>query len=135
MCWSREPRFSKRAAKAAHIMPAISLASADDLNLGEDLPARRYSHVRKQSTASLIPEAAQIALLCGIDELSSLLRQTWLYRQTLKGPVPERIQAYTDDHRVRVLQDADALMRGRFRLAGHSVDIRQGSIFDQPSPG
>ena len=25
-------------------------------------------------------------------------------------------------------------MRGRFRLAGHAVDIRQGSIFDQPAP-
>jgi uncharacterized heparinase superfamily protein len=41
---------------------------------------------------------------------------------------------YTDDHRVRVLQDADSIMRGRFRLAGHAVDIRQGSIFDQPAP-
>ncbi len=64
----------------------------------------------------------------------SLVRQTWFYRQTLSGPVPGRIHAYTDDHRTRVLQDADALMRGRFRLGGQAVDIRQGSIFDQPTP-
>jgi uncharacterized heparinase superfamily protein len=83
---------------------------------------------------SLLPEAARVALERGFDELAILLRRTWLYRQTLTGLVPDRIHAYTDDYRTRVLQDADALMRGRFRLAGHSVDIRQGSIFDQPAP-
>ena len=115
-------------------MPAISLASADDLGLSQNLPAGRFSHVRKPSPMALLPEAARVGIERGFDELAILLRQTWLYRQTLKGPVAERIHAYTDDHRVRVLQDADALMRGRFRLAGHSVDIRQGSIFDQPPP-
>jgi uncharacterized heparinase superfamily protein len=115
-------------------MPAISLASADDFGLTDDLPSGRFSHVRKPSPVALFPEAARVAIERGFDELAILLRQTWLYRQTLKGPVPGRIHAYTDDHRVRVLQDADALMRGRFRLAGQSVDIRQGSIFDQPSP-
>ena len=115
-------------------MPAISLASADDLNLTDDLPVGRYAHVRKPSHLSLLPEAAQVAIERGFYELAVLLRQTWLYRRTLKGPVPERIHAYTDDHRTRVLQDADALMRGRFRLGGQSVDIRQGSIFDQPPP-
>jgi uncharacterized heparinase superfamily protein len=115
-------------------MPAISLASADDLNLTEPVPPGRYSHVRKSSTASLLPEATRVAIDRGLDGLAILLRRSSLYRQTLKGPVAERIHAYTDDHRVRVLQDADALMRGRFRLAGHTVDIRQGSIFDQPFP-
>jgi uncharacterized heparinase superfamily protein len=115
-------------------MPAISLASADDLNLTEPVPPGRYANVRRPSAASLLPEAARVAIERAGDELAILLRQTWLYRQTLKGPVPERIHAYTDDRRVRVLQDADALMRGRFRLAGHTVDIRQGSIFDQPPP-
>ena len=115
-------------------MPAISLASADDLNLTDDLPVGRYAHVRKPSPMALVPEAARIAVERGLDDVASLVRQTWLYRQTLKGPVPERIHAYTDDHRTRTLQDADALMRGRFRLAGQAVDIRQGSIFDQPAP-
>ena len=115
-------------------MPAISLASADDFDLGEYLPPGRFSHGGKPSAVSLLPEAAQIAVERGFDALAIQLRQTWLYRRTLTGPVPDRIHMYTDDHRVRVLQDADALMRGRFRLAGHAVDIRQGSIFDQPAP-
>lgn len=115
-------------------MPAISLASADDLGLNGDLPPGRFSHARNPSQAALLPEAARIAVERGFDTLAILLRQTWLYRQTLTGPVADRIHAYTDDHRVRVLQEADALMRGRFRLAGHAVDIRQGSIFDQPAP-
>jgi uncharacterized heparinase superfamily protein len=115
-------------------MPAISLASADDLNLPDELPKGRYAHVRKPSPMALVPEAARIVLARGIDDAMSLVRQTWFYRQTLSGPVPSRIYAHTDDHRTRVLQDADALMRGRFRLAGQAVDIRQGSIFDQPAP-
>ena len=115
-------------------MPAISLASAADLNHGDDLPAGRYAHVRKPSPMALVPEAGRIVLAQGCDDVMSLVRQTWLYRQTLTGPVPARIHAYTDDYRTRVLQEADALMRGRFRLGGQSVDIRQGSIFDQEAP-
>ena len=115
-------------------MPAISLASAADLNHADDLPVGRYAHVRKPSPMALVPEAARIAIAQGCDDVMSLVRQTWFYRQTLSGPVPVRIHAYTDDHRTRVLQDADALMRGRFRLGGQAVDIRQGSIFDQPAP-
>ena len=115
-------------------MPAISLASADDLSLTDDLPPGRFAHVRKPSIAMLLPEAARIALERGFDELAVLLRRTWLYRQTLTGDVADHIHVYTDDYRTRALQDADALMRGRFRLASHSLDIRQGSIFDQPAP-
>lgn len=115
-------------------MPAISLVSADDFGLNGDLAPGRFAHVRKPSPTALFPEAAKVAVERGFDQLAILLRQTWLYRQTLIGPVSDRIHAYTDDHRVRVLQEADALMRGRFRLAGHAVDIRQGSIFDQPAP-
>ena len=115
-------------------MPAISLASADDFGLNGELPPERFAHVRKPSAAALFPEAAKIGLERGFDALAVLLRQTWLYRYTLTGPVPDRIHAYTDDLRERALQDADALMRGRFRLAGHAVDVKQGSIFDLKPP-
>ncbi len=115
-------------------MPAISLASAADLNHADHLPVGRYAHVRKPSPMALVSEAARVAIGVGLDDVMGLVRQTWFYRQTLNGPVPQRIHAYTDDHRTRVLQDADALMRGRFRLGGQAVDIRQGSIFDQPAP-
>src|SRR5262245_2636073 len=117
MSWSQARRSSRKAAKAARIMPAISLASADDLGLTESLPPSRYAHIRKPSTATLLPEAARIAIERGFDELAVLLRFTALYRQTLTGPVAGGIHAYADDYRARALQDADALMRGRFRLA------------------
>jgi uncharacterized heparinase superfamily protein len=115
-------------------MPAISLASAADLTQARDLRAGRYAQVRKPSPMALVPEAVRVAIAQGCDDVMSLVRGTWFYRQTLTGQVPVRIHAYTDDYRARVLQDADALMRGRFRLGGHAVDIRQGSIFDQKPP-
>src|SRR5690349_14109039 len=86
-------RCSRKAAKAARTMPAISLASADDLGLTENLPPGRYSHVRKPSTATLLPEATRIAIERGFDELAVLLRRTWLYRQTLSGAVADQIHA------------------------------------------
>jgi uncharacterized heparinase superfamily protein len=115
-------------------MPAISLASAAELQLTDDLPAERFSAARKPSQKDLLPQAVRVVLRRGLTAAAVRLRRTSLYRRTLLGPVPDRIHVYTDDHRPRELQDADALMRGRFRLAGQSVDIRQGSIFDQPAP-
>jgi uncharacterized heparinase superfamily protein len=115
-------------------MPAISLASADDLNLGEDLSPDRFADARKPSRSALLADAARVVCALGCKAAAARIRGSWLYRQTLGGPVAERIAAYPDDLRPRVLQDADSLMRGRFRLGGQAVDIREGSIFDQPSP-
>jgi uncharacterized heparinase superfamily protein len=103
-------------------MPAISLVSADDPSFGEELTPERFAGIRKASARELLPHAARVALARGLRALAIRLRRTGLYRKSLAGPVPERIHFHTDDHRPRVLQDADALMRGRFRLGGYSVD-------------
>jgi uncharacterized heparinase superfamily protein len=61
-------------------------------------------------------------------------RRTWLYRQLLKGKMPDRIRFYPYDTLPRKLEDADTLLRGRFRLAGDMVDVADGSVFDKPAP-
>jgi uncharacterized heparinase superfamily protein len=52
----------------------------------------------------------------------------------LKGPLSDRIAFHPYDGLTRKLEDADALLRGRFRLAGHMIEVREGSIFDKPAP-
>lgn len=48
--------------------------------------------------------------------------------------MPYRIVFYPFDALPKRLEDADALLRGRFRFAGEPVDITQGSVFDAPAP-
>ena len=48
--------------------------------------------------------------------------------------MPERILLHPDDPFPHRLEDADALLRGRFRFAGETVDVQIGSIFDVPPP-
>jgi len=115
-------------------MPAISLASADDLGLPEESQPRRIARAHRTSPRGLIPEAARVGIERSFDALAVRLRHSWLYRQTLYGPIADSIRVYLDDPRPRVLEDAEALMHGRFRLAGQVVEIREGSIFDRPAP-
>jgi uncharacterized heparinase superfamily protein len=135
MFWSQVRLFFKtHAAEAAPIMPAISLASADDLGVPEELLPQRFSRARKFSRRALLPEAACVAIKWAFDSMAVWLRHSWLYRQSLYGVVPPSIVFYPDDPRLRLLEDAQALMHGRFRLAGQVMEIRQGSIFDQSLP-
>ncbi len=53
---------------------------------------------------------------------------------TLRGPVPDRIIFYPHDPRTRRLDDADAMFRGRFRLAGDKLEVKKGSVFDRAPP-
>jgi uncharacterized heparinase superfamily protein len=61
-------------------------------------------------------------------------RRNWFYRRLLKGRMPDRIQFHPYDALPRRLEDADALLRGRFRFAGQSLDVPQGSVFEQRAP-
>jgi uncharacterized heparinase superfamily protein len=61
-------------------------------------------------------------------------RRTWIYRSFLKGPLPDRFVYYPYDALPRRLEDADALLRGRFRFAGATVEAGASSIFDTPPP-
>ena len=61
-------------------------------------------------------------------------RRTWLYRRFLKGTLADRILFHPFDAVPRRLEDADALLRGRFRFAGETVEVKEGSVFDKPAP-
>ena len=61
-------------------------------------------------------------------------RRTWFYRRLLKGPLADRIAFHPYDALPRRLEDADALLRGRFRFNGDVVEPSDKSIFDHAPP-
>jgi len=61
-------------------------------------------------------------------------RRTWVYRRLLKGQLADHIAYHPDDTLPRRLEDADLLLRGRFRFQGEAVDAGDRSIFECPAP-
>ncbi|MBU6297833.1 MAG: heparinase II/III family protein [Alphaproteobacteria bacterium] len=61
-------------------------------------------------------------------------RRTWLYRRFLKGTLADRIAFHPYDVLPRRLEDADALLRGKFRFNGETVEVVDRSVFDLPAP-
>src|SRR5258706_14546606 len=97
MCWSQaRPFFMTHAAKDLPIMPAISLASADRSGIVDDeaLPAPGPGSGSAPSHAALWPDAALVGLRRAVRPLAICLRGAWLSRQTIGGPVPDRIEFY-----------------------------------------
>ena len=64
--------------------------------------------------------------------LRVLRRRNWFYRRLLKGKLPDHIAFHPYDALPRRLEDADALLSGRFRFAGETVDA-QGHIDLRPA--
>jgi uncharacterized heparinase superfamily protein len=84
---------------------------------------------------SLLPEMTVAGCHRLIAPLRVLLRGNWFYRLLLRGPLTDRIAITPWDALPRRLEDADALLRGRFRFHGESVDMKYGvSVFDLPPP-
>lgn len=82
----------------------------------------------------MMPEIARAALRRLLAPLRTAWRRNWFYRRLLKGRLSDRIVFHPHDALPRRLEDADALLRGRFRFAGETVDILEGSIFDHVPP-
>ncbi len=62
-------------------------------------------------------------------------RSNWFYRRLLKGPLADRLLFEPWDGTSRRLEEADSLLRGRFRFQGAQLDVPEGtSVFDQPPP-
>src|SRR5690349_19152402 len=91
-------------------------------------PIRRWPPLR------LYPEFFRTLTGRATAPLRTAWRRSWFYRRLLKGPIADRIRFHPYDALPRRLEDADALLRGRFRLTGDTVDIKEGSIFDKPAP-
>jgi len=115
-------------------MPATLPASApeeryESLERPDPGPEPARSPAPAQSAMVLWREALDVAATRARDPVLAALRSGWLYRQTLYGPVPDRIAIQPNDARPRRLDEADAMFKGRFRLAGKNYDARTGSIF------
>lgn len=89
---------------------------------------------RGQSHLSLWFEVFAALWRRAMAPLRILWRRSWFYRPFLRGRKLGRITLHPRDFAPRRLEDAHALLQGRFRFAGQSVEIRQGTIFDQPAP-
>ena len=90
---------------------------------------------RAQLRIADMPELARAILRKALAPFLVFWRRTWVYRTLLlKGKMPDRIVFHPHDASPRRLADADALLRGRFRFAGETVEMTEGSIFDKPPP-
>ena len=83
---------------------------------------------------ALIPEALGVALWRAGTGLRNWYRSSWLYRRLLVGPLADRIAFHPYDALTRRLEDADAVLRGRFRFEGETVEVKDRSVFDSPAP-
>jgi uncharacterized heparinase superfamily protein len=83
---------------------------------------------------SLVPEMVEAGLRRAIAPARVWLRRSWFYRRLLKGQLSDHIVFHPHDPMPRRLEDADALLKGRFRFHGHNVDVKEGSVFDAAAP-
>jgi uncharacterized heparinase superfamily protein len=83
---------------------------------------------------ALLPKALGALLWYMLAGLRGWYRGTWLYRRLLVGPLADRITFQPYDAMPRRLEDADALLRGRFKFQGETVDAGGRSIFDYAAP-
>lgn len=91
--------------------------------------------MRVEQFLPLLPELAKAGLRRALTPLRVAWRSSWIYRHSLRGPLADHIVFQPTDALPRRLEEADALLRGRFRFEGHTVDVSgEGSIFDLPPP-
>jgi len=83
---------------------------------------------------SLLPELLRAMLWRAMRGPRVAWRRSWFYRRLLAGPLTDRIVFHPYDALPRRLEDADALLHGKFRFNGEMVEVKDGSIFDKPAP-
>jgi uncharacterized heparinase superfamily protein len=95
-----------------------------------EAPARRRAGV----TFAMGPELCGAALRLALAPFRVIWRGSLIYRLFLHGGMPDRIHHQPFDAVPRRLEDADSLLRRRFRFAGEAIDIKNGSVFDVSPP-
>ncbi len=84
---------------------------------------------------TLLPEMIEAGTWRALTPLRVWGRRNWFYRRLLRGPLADHVVIYPRDARPRRLEDADALLRGRFRFNGDTVDVPgTASVFDFAPP-
>jgi uncharacterized heparinase superfamily protein len=100
----------------------------------EDLREGDAIRTTRPRSQALWPEAAAAFVRRVRLAIARRFRASWLYRRSFRGPIPDRILFHPADTRGRQLEEADAYLRGRFRFAGATLEIREGSVFDRALP-
>ena len=110
-------------------MPPISRRSV------ASVPAQ--DAVRRRPPLSLLPETITALARRTVTPLRVWWRRSWFTRRRLRGPLADHIVFHPYDALPRRLEDADALLRGRFRFSGENVEVKDEAVFDlaPPSPG
>ena len=83
---------------------------------------------------SLLPELLRAMLRRAMRGPRIWWRRNWFYRRLLKGPLADRIVFHPYDALPRKLEDADAVLHGKFRFNGEAVEVKDGSVFDRVPP-
>lgn len=91
--------------------------------------------MQAQQLLPLLPDLVKAGLRRALAPLRVAWRGSWIYRHSLRGPLADHIVFQPTDALPRRLEEADALLRGRFRFEGQTVDAPDGaSVFDLPPP-
>ena len=86
---------------------------------------------------SLLPLTGALAVAFGDSVRSSfesLLYDSFLWRQVLSGPAPDRLLAQPRSYWPKSIVEAELIMSGRFRLRGGEADTSDGSPFFATAP-
>ena len=91
--------------------------------------------MRASEMLPLLPELLRAAARRALAPARVRLRRNPVYRHLLKGQLADHIAFHPWDAAPRRLEEADSLLRGRFRFYGISVDVPDGvSVFDLQPP-
>ena len=86
-------------------------------------------------SASLLGEMLRAEIYRLGKPFRELFRGNMIYRWIVcGGPVPDNLLFHPFDAAPRKLEEAEGLLRGRFKFEGDTVDIRDGSIFEHTPP-
>lgn len=84
---------------------------------------------------SLLPEIIGAGARRMLAPLRIARRRSWFYRRLLRGALADHFAFHPHDALPRKLEEADALLRGRFRFHGRVLDVPAGfSVFDIKPP-
>ena len=87
--------------------------------------------MKAKAMLPLLPDLASAAATRALAPLRIAIRRTWVYRRLLQGQLADHFTVQPYDTLPRRLEDADAMLRGRFRFHGETVDVKDGeSITD-----
>jgi uncharacterized heparinase superfamily protein len=89
---------------------------------------------RSRMPLNLAPEMAREATWRALSGPRIFWRRSWFYRRLLKGQLTDRVAFHPYDALPRRLDEADALLHGRFRFGGEMVEVKEGSVFDKTPP-